>query len=347
MDKFKILYDKYLEGNDYIDWDKIELISDELVISHISLNKNLTEEQRVELRDNVAVIKLNGGLGTTLKCTEPKGLIEIKDNYNFLDFAIKQNKNLYLMNSFFTDAKTKEYINDNDNIICFKQNCYPRIIKETKKIVVDKNGFNMDHFAPPSSGDLLQSMHEKGILNQLISNGVEYIFVSNIDNMNATVDYAILNDMIEKDIDFGIELIRKSDRDIKGGCPIKYNGKIKMFEIAECPPNKIKEFHSIHKFKYFNTNNIWIKVKAIHELMKKDYLKDVDLIINHKKLKNGCDCIQLEYALGSLVKFFDKVQFYLVDRSRFISVKSIEDLELIQSDEYIIDKKTHILKKIN
>ena len=346
MDKFKILYDRYFDNDTfYIDWNKIELISDNSVTDYLTLKKDFSEEQYVDLSKKVAVIKLNGGLGTTMNCSGPKSLMEIKDNLNFLDLAIKQNKKLYLMNSFFTDSETKEYINDNDNIICFKQNCYPRILKETKKILIDKNGFNNDYWAPLNHGDLLHSMHEKGILKQLINDNIDYVFISNIDNTNAIIDYSILNDMIEKNIDYGIELIKKTDKDIKGGTLIKYNGKYKMFELAECPKDKIEEFQSINKFKFFNTNNIWIKVKSINELMEKDYLKNVDLIINQKKLKDGRDCIQLEYAIGSLVKFFDKVQPYLVDRSRFIPVKTFADLELIRSDKYIINKKKYILEK--
>lgn len=347
MDKFKILYDKYLNtDNFYLDWNKIELISDDSIIDYSHLNKELSDEQIVQLSSKVAVIKLNGGLGTTMNCNGPKSLIEIKDNYNFLDLAINQNRKLYLMNSFFTDSETKEYINDNDNIICFKQSCYPRILKETKKILIDKNNaFNYDYFAPPSHGDLLQSIYDKGILEQLINNNIEYIFVSNIDNTNAIVDYSILNDMIEKNIDFGIELIKKTDKDVKGGTLIKYDNKYKMFELAECSKDKIEDFQSINKFKYFNTNNIWIKVKAIKKLMENNYLKDVDLIINQKKLKDGRECVQLEYAIGSLVKFFKKVQPYLVDRSRFIPVKTFDDLELIKSDQYVINKKTYTLEK--
>jgi UTP--glucose-1-phosphate uridylyltransferase len=346
MHRFKILYDRYLyNDNPYLDWNKVELISDNCVIDYSELPKDFSEEKIIDLHEKVAVIKLNGGLGTTMNCNGPKSLIEIKDNINFLDLAIKQNKKLYLMNSFFTDSETRDYINDNDNIICFKQDCFPRILKETKKMLVDKNDFNKDYWSPLNHGDLLQSLYEKGILKKLMEDHVEYIFISNIDNTNATINYSILNNMIEKDIDFGIELIKKNDRDIKGGVLIKYNNKYKMFELAECPKNKIEEFQSINKFKYFNTNNIWIKVKAINELMEKDYLKDVDLIINEKKLKDGRDCIQLEYAIGSLVKFFDKVQPYLVDRSRFIPVKTFSDLELIRSDEYKINKKKYILEK--
>jgi UTP--glucose-1-phosphate uridylyltransferase len=142
-------------------------------------------------------------------------------------------------------------------------------------------------------------------------------------------------------------LTEKTINDIKGGTLIKYDGKYKMFEVAQCPKDKLDQFTSIDKFKYFNTNNIWIRLESIKKLVKSNYLKDVDIIINPKKLKDGRECIQLEYAIGSMVKFFDKVKCYLVSRDRFIPVKTNNDLESVRSDNYDLDKQTWILKKVN
>ncbi|MCJ7638158.1 MAG: UTP--glucose-1-phosphate uridylyltransferase, partial [Nitrososphaeraceae archaeon] len=149
-------------------------------------------------------------------------------------------------------------------------------------------------------------------------------------------DNNILFDFMKTGADFGVELTKKTINDTKGGTLIKYDGKHAMFEVAQCSPEKLNEFTS---FKYFNTNNIWIKLSAVKDLMgNREYLKDVDLIINPKKLEDGRECIQLEYAIGSMIKFFGNVRNYLVPRTRFIPVKRHDDLNLIKSEAFSLNK---------
>lgn len=38
----------------------------------------------------LAVLKLNGGLGTTMGCVGPKSAIEVRDGLTFLDLTVKQ-----------------------------------------------------------------------------------------------------------------------------------------------------------------------------------------------------------------------------------------------------------------
>ena len=348
MKIFDVLYNKYLKcQNSYLDWDDIEQIDNEILMNYndLPISKNDNQQKKV------CVIKLNGGLGTTMGCTGPKSLMKIKEDYTFMDIIINQHLQLQhpskipllFMNSFYTHKQTNEYlINKHNNklhMITFNQNCYPRIIKETKE-PLDINSNDNDHLYPPGHGDLLQSLYDSGTLNKLIDSGIEYAFISNSDNLGATMDYNILEDLINSSTDFAIELTPKTSSDIKGGTLIKYNNKYIMFEIAQCPPDKLEEFSSIKKFKYFNTNNIWVKLSAIKDLMKTDYMNDLDIIVNNKKLKDGRDCIQLEYAIGSMVKFFDKVKCYVVSRDRFIPVKNNNDLELVRSNVYTLDKNT-------
>lgn len=354
METFQHLYKKYLSNNNpYLDWNKIELIDNKNLCNYNNLSELMPEHIKV-LEKHICIIQLNGGLGTSMGCVGPKSLLEIKDGLTFLDITIEQLKKtpeipLVLMNSFYTNNDTNNYLNKIPNeltIMSFNQNCYPRIIKETKQ-PLDIKSDNKDHLYPPGHGDLLLSISQTGILDELLSMGIKYAFISNIDNLGATIDYKILQDIIKSDVDFALELTPKTLQDIKGGTLIKYDGKYKMFEVAQCPPDRLNEFTSIDKFTYFNTNNVWIKLEAIKNLVSNlDFLNDIDLILNQKKLKDGRECIQLEYAIGSMVKFFDKVKCYSVPRERFIPVKTHKDLELIKSDQYKLDKETWTLKKV-
>lgn len=353
MDQFKILYEKFLNNNSsYLNWNNIELI-DDFIITNVSDIPKLSKDTYDNIKNKVCVIKLNGGLGTTLGCVKAKSLMQIKDDFTFMDVILQQqtlNKNvpLVLMNSFFTHDDTNDYLSKKEindlNVIAFNQNKYPRIIKETKKCL-DINSDNKDHLYPPGHGDLLQSLYSTGILDKLLSTGIEYAYVSNSDNLGATLNFDILNDFIKSDIDFALELINKQIDDVKGGTLIKYNGIYAMFEVAQCPPDKLNEFTSIDKFKYFNTNNIWIKLSSVKKLMSTDYLKDVDIIVNNKKLKDGTPCIQLEYAIGSMIKFFNKIKCYIVKRDRFIPVKNNNDLELVRSNSFKLNRDSWKLEK--
>jgi UTP--glucose-1-phosphate uridylyltransferase len=349
---FNTLYNKYINTQSpYLVWNEIEQIDNKIITDYDTLD-NISNNKIQQMKNKICIIKLNGGLGTTMGCTGPKSLMEIKDDYKFIDIILEQSKltpeiPILFMNSFYTHAQTSEYLltnNNSLNIISFNQNCYPRIIKETKECL-DTNSNNIDHLYPPGHGDLLQSLYDTNTLDKLIDMGIEYAFVSNSDNLGATVDFNILNDLIKNNIDYAIELTEKTKADVKGGTLIKYRNKYVMFEVAQCPPNKLEEFTSIEKFKYFNTNNIWIKLSAIKDLIQTNYLENVDIIINNKKLKDGRDCIQLEYAIGSMVKFFDKVKCYSVNRKRFIPVKTNNDLENIRSTNYLLNKKSWTLEK--
>ncbi len=59
-------------------------------------------------------------------------------------------------------------------------------------------GENADVWYPPGHGDIYASFYNSGLLEQLIAEGKEYIFVSNIDNLGATVDLYILNHLVSQ-----------------------------------------------------------------------------------------------------------------------------------------------------
>lgn len=350
MDKFKVLYDKFVGNTSaHLNWNSIELIDKSIITENVN---NITDAQKSVITDKVCVIKLNGGLGTSMGCDKAKSLMHIKDDYTFMDIILEQQKlhaniPLVFMNSFFTHDDTNEYLTKQMNdltISTFNQSTYPRIVKETKQYY-DINSGIKEHLYPPGHGDLFESMYVTGLLDKLLSMGIEYGFIGNSDNLGATLNFDILDDFINSDVEFALELTPKTLNDVKGGTLIKYDGKYTMFEVAQCPPDKLSEFTSIEKFKYFNTNNVWVKLSAIKKLMATYYLKHVDIIVNNKKLKDGTDVIQLEYAIGSMVKFFDKIKCYVVGRDRFIPVKTNNDLALVRSDIYKLNKNCWKLDK--
>ena len=175
------------------------------------------------------------------------------------------------------------------------------------------------------------------MLDQLLEEGIEYIFVSNIDNLGATVDVSILNHIVSSGADFVMEVTNKTRSDIKGGTLIEYEGGLRLLEFSQVPQENRSEF--MKKFRIFNTNNIWIKLRAIKELMGSGDQIDLDLIANPKQIENsGEKVLQLETAIGSAIRYFKGAHAVNVPRSRFLPVKTCSDLLLVQSDLYTMSK---------
>lgn len=333
MDFFK-LYKRFLrERNVKIDWDNIEHPKGKIV-NYDELTE-CSEENKV-LLNKLAVLKLNGGLGTTMGMVGPKSAIKVKNGKNFIDLVYTQldalNKKygtevpLILMNSFNTDERTKKIIKKYSDIKTIKQSVFPRISAEN---LMPISGEEM--WYPPGHGDVFITLINSGMLDELIAEGKEYLFISNIDNLAATVDLKILQYFASEDLDFCMELTEKTRADIKGGTLINYNGILTLLEIAQVPSNKKSEFTSVRKFKVFNTNSIWIRLKALKEIDIDKF--DLDIIQN-KKVVNGESVIQLETAMGAAIKNFPSNCGILVPRTRFLPIKTCSDLFLVESNVF-------------
>jgi len=194
-----------------------------------------------------------------------------------------------------------------------------------------------DAWYPPGHGDVFRAFANSGLLDQMIKEGKEYVFIANVDNIGATVDFNILNDLIETNCEFAMEVTDKTRADIKGGTLIDYQGHVRLLELAQVPPSHVEDFKSIKKFKIFNTNNIWVNLKAISRVLKDNTLRDVDIIVNPKKSDSGVSVIQLETAVGAAIQFFENAKGINVHRRRFLPVKNTSDLFVVQSNLYALE----------
>jgi len=188
---------------------------------------------------------------------------------------------------------------------------------------------------PPGHGDLYNALHRSGVLDRLIREGKEYLFVSNSDNLGAVVDRRILQYMVESDSEFVMEVTNKTKLDIKGGTLINYDGTIRLLELGEVPQDFLEEFNSVRKFKIFNTNNLWINLRALKRVVEKEGL-ELEIFANNKTLEDGRSVLQLETAAGSAIKYFKSAHGINVPRARFLPVKNCSDLLLVKSDLFMV-----------
>lgn len=197
---------------------------------------------------------------------------------------------------------------------------------------------DLDSWYPPGHGDIYESFYNSGLLKLFINEGKEYMFISNSDNLGATVDLDILNFLTNppnnnKPPEFLMEVTDKTRADVKGGTLTNYEGKLRLLEIAQVPNNHVDEFKSVSKFKIFNTNNLWINLKAVERVIETETLH-MEIIVNKKVTDKGANVIQLETASGAAIKSFNGALGINVPRSRFLPVKTTSDLLLIMSNLY-------------
>ena len=345
------------------DWKNIKPIPIDEIPLYSSLS-DVPNDNSKFLLEKLIVVKLNGGLGTSMGCEGPKSLITVRNDMTFLDIVVRQiqyinglcgtNIPLVLMNSFNTDEETKrieERYKSQVSFYTFCQSKFPRLEKETLlPLVSNFNDSDLSVWYPPGHGDFYQSFINSGLCESFLKMGKEVLFISNIDNLGATVDLKILNLLLNqpnapvgaKPCEFLMEVTDKTRSDIKGGTLV-YNNNVKtLLEIAQVPKQHVDEFISVHKFNIFNTNNLWIRISAIKRLINNDSLH-MEPIVNSKTLENGTKVIQLENAIGAAIKCFDGAIGLNVPRSRFLPVKTTSDLLSLLSDLYCLELRTGII----
>ncbi len=311
-----------------------------------------------QLLAKTAIVKLNGGLGTTMGLDRAKSLLEVKRGYSFLDIIANQAKRsgvpLLLMNSFRTErdslAALRKHRLDNGGMPqSFVQHQVPKVL--TESLLPAEFPANPElAWCPPGHGDLYLALVTSGALQRLNAAGIEYIFVSNADNLGATLDSALLYHFAESGLDFMMEAADRTSDDRKGGHLALRGGALMVREVAQCSDIDKPSFQDIDRHRYFNIANIWINVERLAEVMEqKDNYMGLPLIRNLKTLNpkdpTTPEVYQLETAMGAAIEVFEKVAAVRVSRSRFAPVKAQKDLDRVRSDEYELTADFHLVRR--
>lgn len=363
IDTFKFYYEKLIKGERGLisREDIVPIEKDD--IADMEMLDGYAEEGRLVIKKTV-VIKLNGGLGTSMGLSKAKSLIEVKNGLNFLDIIAQQilsyrekykaNIPLVLMNSFKTDKDSKKFLNRYPDLatdipLSFLQHKFPKVLKEN----LSPGAWPIDpscEWNPPGHGDIYFALITSGMLNTLLSKGYRYAFISNSDNLGGIMDEAILGYFVSHNFPFMIEVAEKTDADIKGGhlACLKSGGFI-LREIAQCPEEEIAEFQDINVYRYFNTNNIWVNFLSLKkQLEKTNYILELPMIINPKRIDpkddSSPEVYQIETAMGSAVSVFKKATAIRVPKTRFSPVKKCQDLLALWSDCYVMTKERRIIQ---
>jgi UDP-N-acetylglucosamine pyrophosphorylase len=309
------------------------------------------------LLGKTVLLKLNGGLGTGMGLDKAKSLLPLKGGNTFLDLIAQQVLKLrgeglpvkfMLMNSFSTDADTKEFFEKYPEIakewdsVAFQQNKSPKVDAETMK-PIDWPQKPSCEWCPPGHGDIYAALVCSGKLDQLLEGGYEYAFVSNSDNLGATLDLRLLGRLASGGAPMLMEVCVRGEDDKKGGhlCEDKATGKLTLRESAQCPEEDEKAFQDIRKHLFFNTNNLWLNLKKLKEAMVGGVLP-LPLIVNEKKVdptskeKPNPKVFQLETAMGAAIASLPGSEAVVVPFDRFAPVKTCNQLFGLRSDAYVL-----------
>jgi UTP--glucose-1-phosphate uridylyltransferase len=314
---------------------------------------------------NAVVIKLNGGLGTTMGMTQAKSLLPVKNGLTFLDVIALQIRALegrtrvsvplVLMNSFRTQADSLAALAKHGQLSGalapdFMQHKVPRLLARDLSPVAWQQ--EPEHeWCPPGHGDLYTALVTSGSLEAMLARDLRYAFVSNSDNLGAALDLGLLGWFASSGAPFAMEVKRRAEADRKGGHLARTkNGRLALRETAQCPSaaDEVANFQDISLHKFFNTNNLWLDLRALAQALGENGgVLPLPFIRNEKHVDpldaSSPRVIQLETAMGAAIACFAGARAIQVPAHRFAPVKSTGDLLAIRSDAYVLSDDYRIL----
>lgn len=317
-----------------------------------------SRERGREALARTVVVKLNGGLGTSMGLEKAKSLLSVRDGLSFLDLICRQvialrrasgtEVPLVLMNSFRTDEDTLAVLERYPELRhprvppTFLQHRVPKILASGLRPATEAGSEELA-WCPPGHGDLYTALHTSGVLDDLLGDGWEYAFVSNADNLGAVVDLGLLGHLAETGADLLLEAADRTAADRKGGHLARLvDGGLALRESAQCPPEESAEFQDVERYRYFNTNNLWLHLPSLRRrLDEAGGVLALPTLVNRKRLDPrdpaSPEVVQLETAMGSAVSVFPRAAAVRVPRLRFSPVKTTSDLLAVRSDAFRLE----------
>ncbi|TXL62153.1 UTP--glucose-1-phosphate uridylyltransferase [Aeromicrobium terrae] len=350
IDVFSAFYRELEQGSrGMIREDDVEPLTD---VAHAA-DLRVDDATAREAAAVTAVIKLNGGLGTSMGMDRAKTLLPVRADLTFLDVIVGQVKHvreengvrlpLLFMNSFRTRDDTLAALPDDLNGELpqdFLQNREPKLRADDLTPVEWPADPSLE-WCPPGHGDLYTALETSGVLATLLDAGFRYATVSNADNLGAAPDPAMMGWFAASGAPYAAEVCRRTPADVKGGHLVvrRSDGRLVLRETAQTADEDAEAAADMTRHRYFHTNNLWFDLEQVaRTLAEREGVLGLPLIRNEKTVDptdpSSPKVVQIESAMGAGVEVFDGATAIEVDRSRFLPVKTTNDLLLLRSDVY-------------
>jgi UTP--glucose-1-phosphate uridylyltransferase len=283
----------------------------------------------------------------------PKSLVEVHGGHSFLEVILGQAAALrrryriplplVLMNSEATHEQTLAALGEHD-AQQFLQSMVPKLDAGTRGPISWPSDPTLE-WAPPGHGDVYGALRRSGVLESLLGGGIAYAMISNADNLGATVDPRIAALLQAESVPFLMEVVEGTEAERKGGhiARRRSDGQLVLRETAQTPPEDEESFRDYRRWRYYNTNNLWIDLRVLaEELSRRQGVLGLPLIVNHKTVdprdSGSPEVLQLESAMGAAIGSFPGARILCVPRSRFAPVKTTDDLLVVRSDAYSVSE---------
>ena len=285
-------------------------------------------------KGELAFCTMAGGMATRMGGIV-KALVEVIPGHTFLQMRLADNRTaskragrpvpLWLMTSDATHddivaALKKE--GAGDHVAAFRQNLSLRLTPEGELFRGD-DGKPSEHAT--GHGDLVDALRRSKLLDRFVAAGGKYVWITNIDNLGASIDPAILGRFIEatqKGIDVQCEVCRKEGD--KGGIPVHAEGKLQVLEEFRLPAGFDPSTVSV-----FNTNTFLVRAEPLLKQPLTWTYFEVE------KKVDGRPAVQFERLLQEITAQMPST-YIEVPRdgaaSRFLPVKDFDELAKRRAD---------------
>jgi len=287
------------------------------------------EGMRALRAGEVAQVVLAGGMATRFGGVV-KAVVEAVDGLSFLEAKLAATRGLEealgtrvpvaLMTSFATDAGVREHVAERDV-------GDPLVFHQFVSLRLERTGdlFRDDDARPspyaPGHGDLFQALRSSGTLSTLRERGVRLVTISNVDNLGARVDPAILGMHVRSGRPVTAEVARK-EGDL-GGAPVRVDGRLQLLEGPRFPSDFDQGLVPV-----FNTNT------AVLDLDVLDAAYDLTWLYVEKEVGDRT-AVQLERVYHEVTRFVPTTHLVVPrrgPRGRFFPIKTPEDLTEARND---------------
>ena len=329
----------------------------------------LSEEAQLAALRRTVVLKLNGGLGTSMGISGPKSALQVRDGLTFLDVIARQvlalrgrhgvELPLLLMNSFRTREESLRLLAAYPDLpisglpLDFLQSAEPKLRADDLTPVRWSEDPELE-WCPPGHGDVYIALQSSGLLDTLRDKGFRYLFLSNADNLGATCDPRIPAHLAAHGLPYLAEVTERTRNDRKGGhlAVRRSDGRLVLRDSAQVADEDDVHFQDTERHPLFHVNNLWIDLEVLAgELTARDGVLPLPIIVNRKTVDptkpGSTPVVQVESAMGAAVEVFDGASALLVPRTRFRPVKTTNELLLLRSDIYRLDEDARIVSVID
>ena len=353
IDVFTHYYRQLEEGvSGFIPEDTIEPLLDPSMLS----DAVVSDQDAAAALEKTVIIKLNGGLGTSMGMDKAKSLLPVREDKSFLDVIVDQVRHaraayriqlpLLFMNSFRTHDDTLAALAPHADLtvpgldLGFMQNQEPKLSADDLTPIAWPADPSLE-WCPPGHGDLYTALTTSGTLDRLLSSGYRFASVSNSDNLGAAPNATIAGWFATTGAPYAAEICRRTAADRKGGhlAIRKSDRRLILRDTAQTPKEEMDYFTDEFRHPFFHTNNLWFDLAALDRtLRERKSVLGLPLIKNEKTVdpsdSSSPKVIQIETAMGAAIEVFEGATAIGVGRDRFLPVKTTSDLLVLRSDAY-------------